>query len=136
MSHALTFAPEEFRQRMALLRKAVNGIPGTEVLEFNWILGVGADRTKNAYVNDMGRVREADLMVSILDHPSVGLGLEIHERCRHGGPIYMFYPQGTELNQIIEDCASEHRLSKPTEYSSDKEIVKAIADWARANRPA
>ncbi len=144
LAHALTGAPEEFRQRMLALRQSLNQIPGVHVLEFNWIPGVGPDRTKNTYVFDMDKVNQADLVVGILDHPSIGLGMEIHERCHKDTPMLLFYRIGSRVSQIVSDCITWHRdlippgnrdcpsgLYDPIAYSSDEDVLGMVEKWIR-----
>ena len=158
LAHALTGAPEGFRQRMFALRQLFNSVSNVSVLAFNWIPGVGPDKTKNTYSYDMTQVHDACLMVGVLDHPSIGLGMEIEKRCLLQRPMRLFYPAGSRVSQIVNDCILMHRkcrldpftnrhfvrseldivtsqtiIPDPIGYSSDAEIVGCVENLVLRN---
>jgi hypothetical protein len=132
LAHALTNAPEEFRQRMFRLRDTLASIPNIEILRFAWIDGVGPKPGVNVYEYDMNCVSEADLVVAILDHFSFGVGMEIQKRSQIKRPMLIFAPTGMKVPKIITDCLVYHNaegprmLLDPVTYSSEKDIIDFI----------
>ena len=144
LGHALTGAPKEFVSRMLLLRNSIKQLPDVEVLEFNWIPGLGPDPKVDTYELDSRNVRRAHLAVGILDYPSIGLGFELQIRIQEKLPLFCFVPQGQEVTHLLS-CAIIGVRKKileygeltqwaggfpdPMEYANDEEIVGTIHEW-------
>nr|AIA18953.1 Nucleoside 2-deoxyribosyltransferase [uncultured bacterium] len=143
LAHSLTQAPAELLARMKILRQALKDIPGVEVLDFAWERGPKFNEQVNVYEYDMNCVREADLVVAVLDNISSGTSMEIQSRCQMSGqPLVCFFKKGIRVSKIIADCITFHRnknasadaLPDPIEYSDDQEIIEYVTRWVRARQ--
>lgn len=144
LAHALTQAPVEFADRMKGLRQQLRNRPGIHVIDFAWEFGKEFNERVNVYEYDMNCVREADLVIAMLDHFSSGTAMEIQARCQMiGAPLTCFYVKGTLVSKIIRDCIHHYRdalthdgrddllwtLPDPIQYSDDNKILDYAVDW-------
>lgn len=123
---ALSDAPEEFRVDFQNQLKAwLRMIPDIEVKDF---FGLGSGTAGEVYALDRHYVLSSDLMIAIMDHPSLGLGGEVQLRVDSRKPLLPFrhnttkvsrYPLGAfDLNGI--HCHAYHDIS---------DIVSVVRSW-------
>jgi hypothetical protein len=97
----LTYAPEDFKQKVSELKERLSKIPSVQVLKF---LGLVDGTAHDVYIHDIVEcVDECDIMVAICDEPSIGLGIEMHEQIGRGKPLLAFGHIDTKITRIILD---------------------------------
>lgn len=89
---ALSGAPESFREEFQKeLKDSLRTIMDVSVLDFSWTShGPEANTDTSVYELDKTHTESADLCVFILDHASLGLGMEIMIRHHTGKPALFF----------------------------------------------
>ncbi len=85
---ALSGAPVSFSEIFqSELKAGLRLIPDVEVLDFSWTThGPEANSDESVYQLDKSHAESADVCIFILDHPSLGLGMEIMLRYTTGKP--------------------------------------------------
>lgn len=143
-AHALTNAPDEFRERMFRLRGRIAKIPEVTILDYNWVPGKGPLESINTFEKDQGQVRYADLLVAVIDVTALGLGGEINCRLEIKKPLLVFFPMGTKVTRYVTDGirhVRQHLIRKgkngiafrdfpdPIGYANDNHIYTVVNQW-------
>ena len=96
---ALTQAPEEFREKFCTELKAALAKQGSiELLEF---IGLTAGTSADVYHHDRACTEEADLCLFVVDHPSIGLGMEIMIRQAINKPMIVCAHKDAEITRML-----------------------------------
>lgn len=120
---ALTEAPEAFRVDFQHeLKKALGRIYGIEILDF---VGLEDGTEVDVYNHDRKCTEGADLCVFIVDHPSIGLGMEIVLREVSGGPLMVFAEEGRRVTRMLTGMLKKKVLPLHR-YREVNEIVAAV----------
>lgn len=120
---ALTEAPEEFRVNFQReLKESLGSIQGLEILDF---VGLEAGTDIDVYNHDAKCTRESDLCVFIVDHPSIGLGMEIAMREAAGKPFMVFAKDGKRVTRMLTGMLNKKVLPLHR-YKTVDEIVSAV----------
>lgn len=125
---ALTHAPAEFRDVFQVaLKTKLRLIPDVDVRDFFWVTrGEFAGTDTEVYEWDKEQAEQADLFVAILDHPSIGLGMEIMIRAETGKPTLYFGEKGTRVSRMLHGLI-EQTKNQLHRYESVDDIVDVVA---------
>lgn len=126
---ALSGAPEVFREEFQhTLKEQLRTIPEVSVLDFFWTaVGREAGNDKEVYTYDKDQAESADLAIFILDHPSIGLGMEIQLRAATKRPSLYFVhrqPPSRVSRMVLGYIATADE--SVTEYESVADIVRRV----------
>lgn len=88
---------------------ALRGV-GLEVIRFYSDLPPEERQGLNIYSFDMARVAEADLVVSILDKGSTGVGMELRCADEHGIPVILFSRNLPEVSGITHAYLESRKM--------------------------
>jgi hypothetical protein len=125
---ALTHAPAEFRDVFQVaLKTKLRLLPNVDVLDFFWVTrGELAGTDIEVYEWDKEQAEQADLFVAILDHPSIGLGIEIMIREQSGKPTLYFAETDTRVSRMIHGLI-EQTKNQLHRYETVDDIVEVVA---------
>lgn len=127
---ALTDAPEEFRTVFHdELKSKLREIPNVEVLDFYWISNspTGGDDIE-VYNLDEQHSQNADLLVAIVDHPSIGLGMEIMLRHATGKPSLFFANKDKRVTRMLTGYLKKNQMNLHR-YDNVDEILRVVKDF-------
>lgn len=121
----LTQAPKEFRETFqAELKSELRKIPGVTVLDF---LGLEAGTAVDVYECDRGHTESADLCLFVVDHPSIGLGIEIEIRRATGKGALVFAAEGAKITRMLIGMCEKENIPL-IRYLSTVQIALAVRD--------
>lgn len=127
---ALTDAPEEFRTIFHDdLKNKLRAIPGIKVLDFYWVSHspTGGDDIEVYNLNEQ-HSKNADLLVAIVDHPSIGLGMEIMLRHAMGKPSLFFAHKDKRVTRMLVGYLKKNQLDLHR-YDNVDEILRIVKDF-------
>lgn len=119
----LTHAPEEFRNFVEDLKKAIAQDGVREVGDF---LGLVNGTPADVYQHDLGHVATCDKMVAIVDEPSIGLGMEISNAIALEKPLLCLAHEGAAVTRMIRGAGELGLLSLEYYVDSADATGKAI----------
>ncbi len=124
---ALTDAPEEFRTIFHdELKSKLREIPGVKVLDFFWVSnGPIAGDDIEVYNLDESHSQNADLFVAVLDHPSIGLGMEIMIRHFAKKPALLLAKEGKRISRMPLGYIKKFGIPR-ARYESVNDIVSKV----------
>lgn len=119
---ALTEAPEEFRGAFqAEIKKGLSTLE-VEILDF---IGLENGTEVDVYNHDRTCTERADLCVFIVDHPSIGLGMEIAFREVSNQPYMVFAKEGKRVTRMLTGMLKKKVLPLHRYHEVD-DIVAAV----------
>ncbi len=119
---ALNNAPVEFIQFIEQLK-------GVLTNHFNILSFVGLDpqaTAKQVYETDIACAFKADVMLAVVDFPSIGLGMEIQHRIHHHRPTLIMYAEGLKVSRMVLGAAEDSSCLSTVSYKSVDDIVNAL----------
>ncbi len=119
----LTQAPIGFRTTFQhLLKSDLRACGRFEVLDF---VGLDDGDETGVYRSDRSMTESADVALFVVDHPSIGLGMEIAMRLATGKPMRICAHEGAHITRMLTGmCAVE---SIPFfRYTSTANIMRAL----------
>ncbi len=127
---ALTYAPVEFREEFqVVLKEKLRLLPDVTVLDFYWIahseLG---GRDQDVYIWDKEQTENADLFIAIVDHPSIGLGMEIMLRHATGKPVLYFAEEGRKVARMLTGLI-DMQGTQLHHYTNPDDIVSVVGEY-------
>jgi hypothetical protein len=126
---ALTQASGSFRQFVADFKFLLAASAEVEVLEF---LGLEKGTPAEVYDYDLGNVRKCVAMISFVDLPSIGLGMEIQEAIWLKKPILCLHHKGQSVTRMLIGAQDKHLLQL-MEYQVIEDAVKYARSWLAFN---
>jgi hypothetical protein len=125
---ALKNAPKEFIERVFLLRSELAKDPRYEILEF-----LGPGKPEDIYRRDIHEcVANADMMLAVVDQPSLGLGYEMATHCKHfKRPLLAVAHKDSVVSGLIEGIHGEGRFSF-ARYSEISEVPSILKAWSKS----
>ena len=126
---ALTHAPTAFRDVFQVaLKTQLRLIPDVAVLDFFWVTrGEFAGSDTEVYEWDKEQAEQADVFVALLDHPSIGLGMEIMIRAQSGKPTLFFVEKGIRVSRMLHGLI-EQTNNQLYEYENVEAIVRVVTE--------
>lgn len=119
----LTQAPIEFREYFQNeLKVQLREIEGVEILDF---IGLEGSTEEEVYTYDRTCTETADLCVFIVDHPSIGLGMEIVFRLATEKPMLVFAKNESHITRMLTGMCSVENISF-NRYSSVEDIIRVV----------
>ena len=119
----LTQAPKEFREDFQHELKALlRAIDGVEILDF---VGLEAGTAADVYDHDCHCTRTADLCIFVVDHPSIGLGMEIMLRQSIGKPMFIFARENASVTRMLKGMCERSGISIRT-YTTAADIARSV----------
>lgn len=119
----LTQAPKEFREDFQKeLKDALRVLPDIEILDF---IGLAGSTKEEVYTYDKSCTESADLAIFIVNHPSIGLGMEIVYRQQTGKSMLICAHADAKITRMllgmcsVEDVPFHH-------YNEVSDIVSLV----------
>jgi nucleoside 2-deoxyribosyltransferase len=104
----LTQAPQEFREDFQKsVKDELRKIGGIEVLDF---VGLQGSTETEVYRYDRQCTEDADLCVFIVDHPSIGLGMEIAFRLGTKKPMLIFAKEDVYVTRMLTGMCKQESV--------------------------
>lgn len=126
----LTQAPKEFRNDFQHeLKDELRELSGVEVLDFYGVDfdSVGDDVAQEVYELDRSHTENADLCVFIVDHPSIGLGMEIALRLGVGKPMLVFAKEEVRITRMLTGMCEKEDVEF-IRYTNTSDIVEKVRE--------
>lgn len=126
----LTQAPKEFRNDFQHeLKTGLRALPDVEVLDFYGVDfdSVGEGVEVDVYELDRSHTENADLCVFIVDHPSIGLGMEIALRLTTGKPMLVFARDELRITRMLTGMCKKEAIPF-VRYTTTTEIVDRVGE--------
>lgn len=125
---SLTQATSEFRESIFDLGDELDQY--FEVLHYmSWRVEPGIKKEKtdlSIYEFDMQQVEKCDVFVPIIDHPSIGLGMEFGKAFEKGKNIRAFVKKGVKYSSIIDSGLEYNQQIAVQEYEEFSDIIEAL----------
>lgn len=120
---ALTEAPEEFRTTFQdEVKSALRVLDNVEMLDF---IGLQGGTAVDVFKHDIACTTKANLCVFIVEHPSIGLGMEIMQRYHTMKPMMIFAREGQKVTRMVTGMLEQ--LNQPLlRYESAADIVRLV----------
>lgn len=126
----LTHAPKEFRNDFQHeLKDGLRTLPEVEVLDFYGVDldSVGEGVEVDVYELDRSHTENADLCVFIVDHHSIGLGMEIALRLVAGKPMIVFARDEFVVTRMLTGMCVKEGVDF-VRYTTTQEIVDRVGE--------
>lgn len=95
----VTHAPEtledfviEFKKRLRL---------ATPAIVIDWVGKDSPVQLSQFYQRNINNVRESDVMIAIVDEPSIGLGMEIHDAISLAKPLICLHREDKPVSRLL-----------------------------------
>jgi len=85
----------------------------TDSIVLRWV-GMDTEVTEGFYARDLGNVDMCDVMIAIVDEPSIGLGMELARAISENKPILCLAREGNKVSRMVQAAAIEGLLELST----------------------
>jgi len=121
----LSEAPQEFQESVEALKENLRK-EDFDVLDFAWINGAPNDSVDNIYEYDMRNVSDCDVLVALVDFPSLGLGMELERAYQESKNILAFAHQGKRISRMIVDLLRHYTDTPLLAYAHMDDIPEMV----------
>lgn len=111
---ALTHAPEAFKQDIEKFKDSLR--PYAKVLDF---LGQQHPNVEEVFETDIGYVRQCDLLIANITHPSIGLGVEFGVAVEKRKPIITLAQKDAFVSRFVYGYSYPLHFSYRYNYFED-----------------
>lgn len=123
---SVTNASEQLLDFVARFKQDLRLISTAHVIE--WVGKDSPMTIHDFYRKDLNNVRNCDVMVAIVDEPSIGLGIEIREALAIHKPLICIHKKGTQVSRLLA-CARETEEFCIREYTTREEAATYAAEF-------
>lgn len=120
---ALTEAPVEFVELIVEEFKRRMEKRGYKILHF---LGVTNGTASDVVDKDLGNTADCTHLITFVDYPSTGLGMELYKAITMEKPILCLYRQGRRVTRMVTGHAEKGKLVMESYQTVDEALGKAI----------
>jgi hypothetical protein len=78
----------------------------TTAVVLEWAPEDVAELNESFFNRDMGNVHMCDLLIAIMEEPSIGVGIELAEAIRIRKRVFCLYPAGSSVSRLLRAAAS------------------------------
>ena len=122
----LTQAPEAFRVGFQNeLKAGLRELEDIEILDF---VGLEGSTEEEVYSHDRNCTMTANLCVFIVDHPSIGLGIEIAFRLATGKPMLVFAKEDAKITRMLTGLCKIEQIQF-YRYQEVSDLLRNIDVW-------
>jgi nucleoside 2-deoxyribosyltransferase len=101
----------------------------TDTIVLRWV-GMESEVDEGFYARDLGNVQMCDVMIAIVDEPSIGLGMEIAQAILERKPLLCLYKEGSTVSRMLEAAAKDGHLLLQS-YKEINDATEHAADFIR-----
>ena len=124
---ALTNASSTLRQAIPAFKQLLRD--RTDSIVLRWV-GTDIAIGEGFYQRDLGNVQMCDVMIAIVDEPSIGLGMELGQAISEGKPTLCLYNETSKISRMVE-AAAKDGLVKLAAYKNIYDAADIAADFIK-----
>lgn len=96
---SVTHAPDSLEDFVANFKKELR--TATSAIVIDWVGKNSPVQVEQFYKRNLNNVRESDVMIALVDEPSIGLGMEIQEAIAMGKPLICLHHEDRTISRLL-----------------------------------